>query len=114
MCVFVCVCVKWPLQYTYTHLYIYKRVFLGLYICTYTYIQTHKHKTHIYIYKGHSGASYGETNKASGGELWGLAAHPSKESFATVGDDAMLFVWDFHLEGIYIYIYISFGRYVHM
>jgi WD40 repeat protein len=32
----------------------------------------------------------------SGEELWGLAANPAKEEFCTVGDDAILRVWDLH------------------
>ena len=76
--------------HTYMHTYMYKG-HSGA-----SFGETNKTKKK---YVGHSGASYGETNKASGGELWGLAAHPSKESFVTVGDDAMLFLWDFLLEG---------------
>lgn len=28
------------------------------------------------------------------GELWGLATHPSKEEFITIGQDNMLAIWD--------------------
>ena len=60
------------------------------------------------ITQGHSGVSFGETNKGSGGELWGLAAHPSKESFATVGEGAFLFLGDYTHT-----LSLSFGLYTH-
>ena len=28
------------------------------------------------------------------GELWGLAVHPMKDEFITVGEDFMLYKWD--------------------
>ena len=28
------------------------------------------------------------------GELWGLACHPQKEEFVTIGQDMMLAIWD--------------------
>ena len=28
------------------------------------------------------------------GELWGLATHPVKEEFVTIGQDNMLAIWD--------------------
>jgi len=34
------------------------------------------------------------TEGHSGEELWGMSAHPQKDLFATVGDDAILRVWD--------------------
>ena len=46
---------------------------------------------------GEEGAESTSTLLSSGhskGELWGLAVHPSKKEYCTVGDDAILRVWD--------------------
>ena len=49
------------------------------------------------VTQGHSSLSWrGDGSRVSptGGELWGLASHPSKSDvFATAGDDGMLRLW---------------------